>query len=64
MLAAMQPTGSWELQIVKRSDKHRFVVLPKRWIVERTLGWTAITGGWRGIANAMPIQPPPSSASP
>jgi transposase len=27
------------LEIVKRSDKHRFVVLPKRWIVERTIAW-------------------------
>ena len=29
-------TGSWHLEIVKRSDPHRFVVLPKRWTVERT----------------------------
>jgi transposase len=29
-----------ELQIVKRSDQAKgFVVLPKRWIVERTLAW-------------------------
>ena len=27
------------VEIVKRSDLHRFVVLPKRWIVERTFGW-------------------------
>ena len=27
------------LEIVRRSDLHRFVVLPKRWIVERTIGW-------------------------
>src|SRR6185437_14783549 len=32
-------TGAWSLQIVKRSDAHRFVVLPKRWIVERTFAW-------------------------
>jgi transposase len=32
-------TGCWTLQIVKRSDAHRFVVLPKRWIVERTFAW-------------------------
>ncbi|MGH6795670.1 MAG: IS5 family transposase [Methylocella sp.] len=32
-------TGHWSLQIVKRSDAHRFVVLPKRWIVERTFAW-------------------------
>jgi transposase len=29
-----------ETEIVKRSDKIKdFVVLPKRWIVERTIGW-------------------------
>jgi transposase len=40
MAAAIQRTGPWELQIVRRCDQHhRFVVLPKRWIVERTIGW-------------------------
>lgn len=30
----------WVLEIVKRSDDMTgFVVLPKRWIVERTFGW-------------------------
>ena len=30
----------WALEIVKRSDLVRgFVVLPKRWIVERTFAW-------------------------
>jgi transposase len=27
------------IEIVKRNELHRFVVLPKRWIVERTLAW-------------------------
>lgn len=27
------------VEIVKRSDAAKFVVLPKRWIVERTIGW-------------------------
>jgi putative transposase len=27
------------IEIVKRSDPRRFVVLPRRWIVERTFGW-------------------------
>jgi transposase len=27
------------LEIVKQSDLPRFVVLPKRWTVERTLAW-------------------------
>jgi transposase len=39
MAAAVRRTGSWTLEIVRRCDRHRFVVLPKRWIVERTLGW-------------------------
>ena len=39
MQAAVARTGSWELQIVRRCDRHRFVVLPKRWIVEHTLAW-------------------------
>lgn len=29
----------WTLTIVKRTEAHRFVVLPKRWIVERTFAW-------------------------
>ena len=37
MQAAVDRTGAWDLQIVRRCDRHRFVVLP-RWIVERTLG--------------------------
>ena len=27
------------IEIVQRRDRHRFVVLPKRWIVERTFAW-------------------------
>ena len=32
-------TGHWVVEIVKRNELHKFVVLPKRWIVERTLAW-------------------------
>jgi len=31
--------GQINVEIVKRSDAGKFVVLPKRWIVERTIGW-------------------------
>lgn len=41
MEALVARTGPWKLQIVKRSDLYRFVVLPKRWIVERTLAWVS-----------------------
>jgi transposase len=27
------------VEILKRNELHKFVVLPKRWIVERTLAW-------------------------
>jgi transposase len=36
---AVAETGCWRLEIVKRSELHKFVVLPKRWIVERTFAW-------------------------
>ncbi len=39
MQAAIARTGTWTLEIVRRCDRHHFVVLPKRWIVERTLAW-------------------------
>jgi transposase len=28
-----------EVEVVKRDELHKFVVLPKRWLVERTFGW-------------------------
>ena len=28
-----------DVEIAKRSDLHKFVVIPKRWIVERSFGW-------------------------
>lgn len=38
--AAAKRAGKVELEIVKRSDAAKgFVLLPKRWIVERTFGW-------------------------
>lgn len=35
-----QAFGSWILEIVKRPEGQKgFVVLPRRWVVERTFGW-------------------------
>ena len=31
-------TGA-EVEIAKRSELHKFAVIPKRWVVERTFGW-------------------------
>ncbi len=37
---ALKAIGRWTVQIVKRSDSAQgFEVLPRRWVVERTLAW-------------------------
>ena len=28
-----------EVEVIKRTELHKFAVLPKRWIVERSFGW-------------------------
>jgi transposase len=39
MAAVAAKSGAWRLEIVKRTNLHRFVVLPKRWVVERSFAW-------------------------
>jgi transposase len=39
MQAACADHHGSRLEVVKRNELHRFEVLPKRWIVERTLAW-------------------------
>jgi transposase len=39
MAETVTRTGHWRLEVVKRNDVPRFEVVPKRWIVERTLAW-------------------------
>jgi len=39
MARTVSATGRWKIEIVKRSNVKGFVVLPKRWIVERTFAW-------------------------
>jgi transposase len=29
----------YDVEVVQRNEQHKFVVLPKRWIVERTISW-------------------------
>jgi transposase len=38
--AALATLGKWTIEIVKRSDAAKgFVLLPRRWVVERTIAW-------------------------
>lgn len=37
---ALEPLGEWTLEIVRRCDTAKgFVLLPRRWVVERSLAW-------------------------
>lgn len=64
MAAAVSRTGAWEMEIVRRCDCHRFVALPKRWIVERTIGWISRNRRLARDSSATAGSPPPSSAWP
>ena len=40
LVAWARATGGWLLTVVRRNpDSHQFEVLPRRWVVERTLAW-------------------------
>ena len=53
-------TGDWLLEIVKRTDTlPKFIVLPKRWIVERTFGWL---GRYRRLSKDYELTIPSSES--
>ncbi len=39
MAKVVADTGTWQIEIAKRTELHKFLVIPKRWIVERTFAW-------------------------
>ncbi len=36
---AVKELNGAEVEVVKRNELHKFVVLPRRWVVERLFGW-------------------------
>jgi transposase len=49
----------WVVEIVKRNETGKFVVLPKRWIVERTFAWLTFS---RRLVRDYEINPRQSEA--
>ena len=53
--ALQRVTRQVNLEIVKRSDAKAFIVLPKRWIAERTIGWLnrcrRLAKDWEGLSR-------------
>ena len=39
LIAWAKQMFGYDVEVVKRNELHQFLVLPKRWIVERTLAW-------------------------
>ena len=51
--------GAWLLQIIKRTEKKGFHVLPRRWVVERTFAWL---GQYRRLSKDYEALTPTSEA--
>jgi putative transposase len=60
LIGWVQQVCGWVLQIVKRNDDVRgFVLLPRRWVVERTFGWIS---QYRRLSNDYEFHPQTSEA--
>ena len=55
----VQEFGGWVLEIVRRRELHRFTVLPRRWVVERTFAWL---GRYRRLSKDYEALPQTSEA--
>jgi transposase len=63
--AAQAQDQGIRLEAVKHSDaKKGFVLLPRRWVVERTFGWQAVSGAWPAITNGSKKRSPVGIGSP
>ena len=45
------------MEVVKRNELHTFVVLPKRWVVERSFGWLESAAASGRTARKAQYQP-------
>jgi transposase len=54
----------YRVEVVKRNEPHKFQVLPKRWIVERTFSWLNGSPDSAKTTNSATHQPNPLSTSP
>ena len=68
--AALRRLGKWTIEIIKRTDAAKgFELLPRRWVVERTLAWLNRNRRLaKDFEQTIPRQPhgsssPPSSSS-
>jgi len=60
LIGAVKERWGWTVAIVKRTAGERgFVVLPRRWVVERTFGWL---GRYRGLSKDYEQVPESSEA--
>jgi len=60
LLAWVTTVRDWALEIVKRPDGAKgFVLLPRRWVVERTFGWFNL---YRALSKDYEVLPGNSEA--
>jgi len=50
----------WAFESVKRTELHKFVVQPRRWVVERTIGWM---GNFRALSKDYDTDPKTGEAN-
>ena len=48
MIDYVRDKHGWQFVSVKRTELHQFKVIPKRWVVERTIGWM---NNFRGLSK-------------
>jgi len=48
MVDEVRDEYGWKFEGIKRTELHKFAVIPKRWVVERTIGWM---NNWRGLSK-------------